>query len=622
MALPPNDPFMLALAAYQAQNLKEAATFCATALEEKPDNAACLHLMGVLKMCLGESAEAEGLLRRSVALKPGFPEAHYTFAQVLNVCGQYEEAIEHYEKTLALKPHHAGAFFGLGNAWVGRGDKGKAAAAYEQAIALNPDHPEALNNLGVFRFEQNDYAEALRLHKRAIELRPAYAEAHNNLGNIYKEQKKWAKAIESYRRAMTLNPDLLQAINNMGLALLYGASDLEAAVACFRQILDKHPLHPAANTHLGITLCMQGDFAQGVAVYDKALEAAPRYKDALNNKGNALKALGRLEEALASYRQVEAMDPEDPEIQNNLAMILLTMGRFEEGWRKYEARWHTVQLGGGRRDFSQPQWQGEEGQGRTLLLHAEQGFGDTLQFCRYAPLAAQRGWRVIVEAQLELAVLLRSLEGIAAVMPRGAPLPAFDRHCPLLSLPLVFGTRVETIPAETPYIAADPSKIAAWRERLATDKARLKVGLTWEGNPRLFSIDLAAANARRSLPPEALAALNGIDGVQFYSLQKKKTSGSAPRLAMIDWMDECRDFSDTAALIANLDLVLSVDTAVAHLAGALGKPIWLLNRFDTCWRWFRDREDSPWYPTMRLFRQPRSGDWASVMQEIRRTLAL
>jgi tetratricopeptide (TPR) repeat protein len=577
--------------------------------------------MGFLEFCLGRRGEAETLMRKSVTLRPGFAEAHFSFAQVLAAQGKNDEAREHYQKTLALKPTHADAFFGLGNALALLGRRSEAAEAYEEALKIRPDFPEVLNNLGVFHYENGAYEKSIQLLKRAIELCPAYAAAHNNLGNTYKEQKEWSKALLCYRIALSHDPHLFQAINNMGLALMYGAGDLAAAATFFRQILDKQPENPIAMNHLGIAYCMRGDFAEGATWYDKALALNPDYRDALNNMGNALKAQGRIKEALPYYERVRDLKPDDPEIHNNIAMALLGIGRFEEGWREYEWRWKASQLAEARRNYAEPLWRGEEGGDRTLYIYAEQGLGDTIQFCRYASYAAKRGWKVILEVQPELLSLMKSLDGVDAAFCPGAPVPRFDMQCPTMSLPVAFNTRVDTIPANIPYLSAEAAKKSLWSERLASDPKGFRVGLVWTGNSRHFSLDLSAANMRRSLPPDALSPFQGMNGIQFYSLQKNGYNLETD-LGMIDHMNACADFSDTAALIDNLDLVISVDTSVAHLAGAMGKPIWLLNRFDTCWRWFVDREDSPWYPTMRIFRQTTSGDWASVIARVKTELEL
>jgi len=618
--------FTQAIAAFQDKRPEAAAQLCREMLQDTPTHAGSLHLLGVIEAALGHIDEAENLVRRSIALRPGFAEMHFSFAQILASAGKQDEAIEHYQKVLAIKPHHAGTLVALaalhnlrGGAACEQGRYAEAREFFEEALVLRPDFPEALNNLGVVSFEQGRYPEAAQFHERALILKPDYVAALNNLGNALKAQGQWPEAIACYRRALEVQPDLPQAQNNLGLALLHGEFDCAEAAACFQKVIDVYPAYVPALTHLGITYCLRGAFHEGVAIYQKALAIEPSYRDALNNLGNALRALGQIDEAIATYQRVVALKPGDPDGRHNLAMALLTAGRFEEGWREYEWRWRTPQLAPAVRNFAQPQWQGEAGDGRILFLHAEQGFGDTIQFCRYAPLAAERGWRIILEVQPELKRLLGSLSGVERVIARGDALPDFDRHCPLLSLPHAFSTSIDTIPAARFYLKADPKETAAWREKLS--KTKRNIGLVWTGNPRLFSLDLAAANHRRSIPLAALTPLATLPDVQFYNLQKDATE-FPQGLSLIDFMADCRDFADTAALIAALDMVVTVDTSVAHLAGALGKPVCLLNRFDTCWRWLQGREDSPWYPSMRVFRQAKPGDWEGGVQTLVRQLSL
>ncbi|HTJ90248.1 MAG TPA: glycosyltransferase family 9 protein [Acidocella sp.] len=297
-------------------------------------------------------------------------------------------------------------------------------------------------------------------------------------------------------------------------------------------------------------------------------------------------------------------------------MALLAQGNMEMGWEEYEWRWKTRHLLSEQRKFSQPQWHGERADGQTLLIHAEQGFGDTLQFCRYAPLAAARGLRVILEVQKPLLRLLRGLPGIDLVIAHGDQLPPFDLHSPLLSLPRAFGTRLESIPNEVPYLHAEAVAAAHWRTRLdQIANQGPKIGIVWAGRPYNHSSSLMAIDRRRSMSPEFLAPLFEISGLKFFSLQKSGP-GASGAFPLIDLMKEVDDFADTAALVTNLDLVISVDTAVAHLAAALGKQVWLMNRFDSCWRWLEERRDSPWYPTLRLYRQSQPGAWGSVINEI------
>ncbi|HMK49340.1 MAG TPA: glycosyltransferase family 9 protein, partial [Thermodesulfovibrionales bacterium] len=298
----------------------------------------------------------------------------------------------------------------------------------------------------------------------------------------------------------------------------------------------------------------------------------------------------------------------------SIALLQLRSGDFENGWKGYEWRWQLKDELATARFFSQPRWDGSDISGKTVLLHSEQGFGDTIQFARYAPLVADLGATVIIECQRELVSLLRSVKGVHTVIARDDEAPPFDIHCPLLSLPSVFGTKLETIPGKVPYISADQAAIQLWRDKIISAPAAPRIGLAWSGNPK------KPTDRFRSCPLDAFIPLSGVGDITFFSLQKGAAARQAGTLSedlkILDYTDKINDFSDTAALVQNLDLVITVDTAVAHLAGALGKPVWILLPFVSDWRWMRDREDSPWYPTMRLFRQRSSGDWESVMSRV------
>lgn len=462
----------------------------------------------------------------------------------------------------------------------------QAEAAYREAVRLDPGYAEAWSNLGLVLQAQRRLADAESCQQQALRLAPDYPEAHNNLGLAQYEQGRVAEAENSFRGALRLRPGYANAMTNLGTAL-QSLNRLDEAEACYRQ----------------------------------ALTLGARPAQVLNNLGLLLQERGRPEEAEAACRQSLAHAPGGADARTNLALILLLRGDYEEGWREYEARWEVGSMAA--RGFAQPRWSGDQPlQGKTILLHAEQGFGDTLQFCRYAPLVAQAGGRVVLEVQPALCRLLASLPGVAAIIPAGEALPAFDLHCPLMSLPLAFGTTLHTVPADVPYLRADPSGVAAWRERLAGVPGR-RIGLVWGGSSRLDQPHAAAIDRRRSMPLEALAPLAGVTGCSFVSLQlgAPARQPAPPGLHLHDPTAELRDWADTAALVAALDLVISVDTAVAHLAAALGKPVWLLNRYDTCWRWLLGRDDSPWYPTLRQFRQPAFGDWATPVARAARALA-
>jgi Flp pilus assembly protein TadD len=457
-----------------------------------------------------------------------------------------------------------------------------AAGSYLLALICRPDHAEALNNLGVITRSLGDTGRAIRLYGRSLSVQPAHAPAYNNLGLSLVSQGCIAEGDARYRRALVLEPDHADAVNN-------------------RAVVES----------------LSGDFTAAVRWCRRALRLRPHYPAAFNNLGNALKDLGELEASIEAYDAAIALG-NSADHRHNKALAVLATGNLREGWALYEERWDSAQLRTGIREFVKPRWTGEPGQGRTLLLHAEQGFGDSLQFCRYAALAAARGWRVVVEVPQPLVRLMGSLDGVAQVVESGGPLPDFDVQCPMMSLPHAFGTELETIPAPAAYLAPDTGDALRWEQRLAGLGAGLRVGLVWAGNARRHSTDLNATDRRRSMASGLLAPLADIPGVRLLSLQQ---DGEAP-FALTDWMGDCRDFADTAALVAGLDLVIGVDTAVIHLAAALGKPVWLLNRFDSCWRWLREGETTPWYPAMRLFRQPSPGAWGPVVERVVDALTL
>jgi len=464
--------------------------------------------------------------------------------------------------------------------------------------------------------ERGHYADALKAYEKALSINPRFPEALYNCALLLKNKSgAVAAAQDYYRRALDVKPNFPDALNNLGV-LLQNSGRFEESAALFRKALKLEPDFVSALSNLGMILYYLGYFEESISFFEKALSLRPRHAEVLNNLGSALSAAGKLTDAITVFRRSIAINGDCAAVHCSLASALLGLGRFEEGWREYQWRWQMPSFACVRRNTAKPQWRGEPGKKRILLLWSEQGLGDTIQFCRYAPLAVNRGWRVILSVQPALVSLLRSLSGIEHVVMQGPQPLRFDMHCPLMDLPAIFNTRLETVPADVPYLAADEQRIEFWRNRLpCNNDQHLKVGLTWSGGRRLSSPALIAADKRRSIPPALFAPMTKVPRVQFYSLQKDGPAAPA-ELGLIDLMADCGDFADTAALVANLDLVISVDTAVVHLAGALNKPIWVLSRFDGCWRWLRARDDSPWYPTLRLFSQERPGDWESVIARV------
>jgi Flp pilus assembly protein TadD len=495
----------------------------------------------------------------------------------------------------------------------------------EQALAADPENPDGHHLLGVIAGQLGHTDVALHHLGRALKSRPQDAALHGAIGSAYRALGRPQQARGSLETAVRLDPNDATTRNDLAIVLAEHGL-LAEALPHFAAAVALNPKLALAHGNLARVLGGLDRLDEAVASYREALRLDPGYVNARNNLGIELTRLARYDEALAELDEALRLDPENAAAHANRAVLLLRLGRFPEGFADYEWRWRTLPPKSPPRDFAQPRWNGEDLRAATLMLHAEQGFGDTLQFCRYAPILARRCAKIFLEVPRPLLRLLR--QSLVAenleVIPRLGDFPATqalartDYHCPLLSLPPMLGTTLEDVPAAVPYLAADATVAAAWSQRLRDLPGR-KVGLVWAGLPQY------ADDAQRSLPLAQLAPLGTVSGVTFISLQTGAAAGQAitppPGLTIHDASPGLRDFADTAALVAGLDLVISVDTAAAHLAGALGKPVWLLNRFDTDWRWLVDRADSPWYPTMRIFRQPRRGDWDSVMAQVCAELA-
>ncbi|PMS21705.1 sulfotransferase [Trinickia dabaoshanensis] len=546
------------------------------------------------------------------------------------------------------------------------GALGEAETAYREILALRPRHFDALQLLGALALQSKQYEEGIALLTRALAIDARQAPVHSNLAFALNAVGRHDAALAAANRALALKSGFVDALNNRGVALA-GLNRPGEALESFDKALAAKPEFPEAWSNRSCALRDLGLPEQALDSCDKALALRPNYAEAWSNRANALSDLNRpLEaqqsyeralasasnfvdawnnlgltfvdmnrhaDALASYERALSLAPDSAETHWNRALCLLQMGELAPGFAEYEWRWQRKRIAPSQRVFDAPLWLGDAPLGgKTILLHAEQGLGDTLQFCRYATLVAKQGARVVLEVQPELERLLAGLAGVDELVRAGEPLPAFDYHCPLLSLPLALGTSVSTIPADTPYLFADPRASAQWRARIeaATHRPMKKVGLVWAGGHRPHVPELRKNDARRSLSVDRFAPILEVPGVQFFSLQKgEKAERQLSELrerneasrSIIDWTGEFSDFADTAALVANLDLVISVDTSTAHLAGAMNKPVWILNRLDTCWRWMLEREDSPWYPSARLFRQQSLGEWDSVIEDVKRSLA-
>jgi Flp pilus assembly protein TadD len=481
------------------------------------------------------------------------------------------------------------------------------------------------HNTGFHLHLHNRLVEAEPFYHRAVALDPTFKEAWINLGLVILTLGRSDEALACQREALRIDPECADALNNLGMAH-YAQGNIAEAENCFRAVLRLHSDHANATLNLGSTRQLGNHIDEAEGFFRRALALGADPVRANSNLALALMEQGRPEEAELCCREALALRPENPEARANHALALLTMGRLEAGFREYEARWEVEAMGGPVLALSGPRWTGQKLNGETVLVYAEQGFGDMLQFCRYVPMVAAAGGRVVLVVPKALRRLMSTLDGVAElVTEEDARLPAFDYHCPLLSLPFAFGTSMATIPATVPYLHADPSP---WSELLA-GLPGLKVGLVWAGKSRTTQPHAVAIDKRRSMRLADMAPLLSVPGCGFVSLQggpaASQIQALAPGACLLDVSNQLNaggsnDWADTAALVAGLDLVIAVDTAVAHLAGALGRPVWMLNRFDSCWRWLRHRDDTPWYPTMRQFRQTSRGDWAGVIERVRDAL--
>ena len=549
-------------------------------------------------------------------MQPPRPAQHLveTIGQALTLHqqGRFDEAEKLYNRALKLQRDNFDALHLLGMLNQQRGKAGEAFRLISAALKVNPRSPEALSNLGIVLHALKRSEEALASLAKALALAHGHPDALNNRGNILLDLKRPAEALSDFEAVLAANPRHLQARINRGNALTEVGRAADA-MADFEAALAAAPGHPVALYNLGNALHQLGREQEAVAAYDRAVASSPQYAKAWLNRGHALAALNRHQDAIASFERVLALEPGHADAHFNAALSRLTLGDYAQGFAGYEWRWKRSGMTA-RKEFRRPPWLGETPlSGKTILLHAEQGLGDTVQFVRYAPLLARAGARVVLEVQPALKELLSAVEGVTQTVGRGEPLPPYDAHGPLGSLPLAFKTTANDVPAAIPYLRAPEAHVAKWRSRLEALPGP-RVALAWSGSA-------AHPNDRnRSLSIAALEPLLSVPGIGFISVQRELRPGDAEALArrgnVLPVGDELESFCDTAAVLALSDLVVSVDTSVAHVAGALGRPAFVLLPFQPDWRWMLGRDTSPWYPAMKLYRQPTVGDWTSVIARV------
>ena len=540
----------IALQHHQAGRLSEAEAAYREILAVDPENIDALHFSGVIAYQRGENEQAAEWISRALARNASNAPAHNNLGNVLVRQGKLEEAIACYRKALALQPDYVDAHINLGAAFRARGELDEAVACYQRALSLAPDIPTIHSNLGNLLSDRGKPEEAIARYRKALALKPDFAEAHSNLGSVLTDQGRVDEAIACHRRALALKPDFYVAHNNLGDALFASGRPKEAEESYLRALRLK-PDFASAKVSCGLVKLLLGDYENGLSLFESRFEenALPRVYDGLRAR-------------LAELRDA-------------------------------------------------PRWHGEDVTDKSVLVWTDQGLGDSLMLMRYLPLLKRRGIRkLMIYCEPALVRVVEALAEVDQVVPRNCQVPfgEFDCHCPLTSLPFLLETRLETIPGDVPYLFVPDGMKREWARKLAGIEPP-RVGLVWAGRKDFRGLEL------RSISLEQLSPLFGLGGANFVSLQKGEAANEIQKTGwkILNWMDECDDMLDTAALIEQLDLIISIDTAVAHLAGALSKPVWLLLRFDSDWRWMLEREYSPWYPTTRLFRQRAPGDWHDVV---------
>jgi tetratricopeptide (TPR) repeat protein len=618
---------MQGLAYHQQGMFNEAKALYEQVLKVQPKNFSALQLIATLYAQTNNPLKAIDFFSKAIRINPNFAPCYSNRGNALKELGRYSEAIISYDKAISLQADDAYTYSNRGVVLQELGRTEEALASYDKAISLNPNSAESYSNRGVVLQELGRTEEALASYEKAISLYFNSPKTHFNRGNALKDLGRFDDALVSYENAIGLNQTWAEAYCNRGNTL-QELNQFDQALESFNKAIQFKPDYSEAYSNRGNALQELGRLEESLESYDRAIQISPNLLDAYSNRGLCLEKLKRLDESLESYDKAIQISTDSADIRWNKSLTLLLSGNYEEGWKEYEWRWDNKFLTGSKnkRSFSQPLLPvGESLKDKTILIYAEQGLGDTIQFSRYISQVAQLGANVIFEVQPALINLLKNLKGVGQIVGKGGSLPKFDYQCPLMSLPLVFKTKLDTVPNIVPYVFAEKNKIDYWHKKLISARG-LKVGLVWNGGFRPEQPKLWSVNNRRNIHVSLISAALSNLNVNFYSLQKGEPAESEikhrqdelwPNKNFINYSDELHDFSDTAALIDNLDLIISVDTSTAHLAAAMGKPVWLLNRFDSCWRWLIDRDDSPWYSSIKIYRQSKMNDWNSVLDRIR-----
>ncbi|MGP1717319.1 MAG: tetratricopeptide repeat protein [Methylophilus sp.] len=643
--------FKQALAFHQSGNVADAKNLYLILLSTYPNAPRLLNNLAMIEFQQGKYESGLVYVEKSLGIDANQFTAYGNRGAALFALGRLNDAYDDYNRAIALNKNYAEAYYNRGILHEKHERFAEALADYEKAIELRANYTNAYNNRGNILKELKKYEEALLSYDHAISLNPRHAEAHYNRGVILNELKRFRDAYESYHQAIALNSHYVDAYNNCGNVVIE-LKRFEEALACFQKAIEINPNYAYAYNGQGNVLMELKRFDEALLSYEKAIALNQSSSDAHNGKSNALQELKRFDDAVSGYEQAIALNPDsadtyanrglalqglekfDEAIENfdkaialnpesvdpywNKALLKILMGEWEEGWQLYEYRRHRKGQKESYPDYKQPLWIGNEAiADKVLYIYPEQGLGDFIQFCRYVPLVEKLGAKVILNVPAPLISMIKTMGLNARIVTKDEKVDAFDLHCPIMSLPLALKTTIENVPNSVPYFYADKTKKHYWEDKLAHASQQLKVGLVWSGSKD------HKKDHDRSLRLEQLAPLFNLP-IALYSLQKEVRDQDQVTLSRLNqikqYSAELVDFSDTAALVDCLDLVITVDTSVAHLAGALAKNVWILISYLPDYRWMLDRDDTPWYPTATLFRQPEVGDWESVILNVKEGL--
>jgi tetratricopeptide (TPR) repeat protein len=595
----------------QNNHLENAIAFLDRALKINPNHVASLVNRGNVLMTLKQYERAAESYKHANVIDAHIAENHFNLGVAFQELGRLEDAVAAYTNAIELHSAYPQAYLNRGQALQGLGRRADAVADFQYAIRLRPDHAQAYRAQGHALQGLERLEEALNSFAHALEIDPDCAEAHADLGDVQQRLMRFEQALASYSCAIEIKPDYAHAYSSRGVAL-QELGHLGEALPSYMRAIELLPQYPQAYNNLGNALLGLKRTEEALDSYGRAIELKPAYAQAYCNRGNAFTELNRLEEALAEFDRALAIDPSLAEAYLGKAFATLLRGDYQQGLPLYEWRWERETTRKKKKIFTQTLWLGVENiQGKTIFLHAEQGLGDSIQFCRYAKLLKELGARVLLEIPKPLTVLLIGLEHVDVLIEKGDPLPAFDYHCPLLSLPLAFKTEVYSIPNAVPYLYSTAARRKVWSERLGL-KTKFRVGLAWSG-----SIINKNGNHRSLALRQLMAYLPA--NIEYVSLQPQVRESDQDVLEVSEirhFGQQISDFADTAALCELVDLVLSIDTSVAHLAGAMGKPTWVLLPHAPDWRWLLERTDSPWYPSLKLYRQNAQRRWEPLLEYV------